>query len=475
MEKRIIIIGGGPGGYTAAIRAAQLGAKVTLIEKEALGGTCLNKGCIPTKAFYRNAELVNNLKASADFGIGLSGFSLDAGKMQERKDGIVNQLVNGVAQLMKANNIEVINGKASLEDAHSESLKEEALKKVKITLEDGSEKVVEGDSIIIASGSHTFVPPIKGADLEGVLTSDDIINFKEIPESLIVIGGGVIGMEFGAIFNSFGTKVTIVEALPSILNMVDGETVKRLNPMLKKKGIEVHTSAMVKSIEKTEDGLQVKVEGKKGELLLEGSKVLIAAGRRPNVENLNLEGAGIIYDRKGIGTDKGFETNIKGIYAIGDVNGKWMLAHAASHQGVEVAERIMGIESAGSTLIPNCIFIFPEIASLGATEEQLKEQGVNYKTSKFLFGANGKALALGEGEGFIKVISDEENRIIGVHILGPHASDIIHEAVPIINEKLKVEDVKHMVHAHPTLSEAFYEAVLGLNNEAIHLVPSRRK
>lgn len=469
MEKKIIIMGGGPGGYVAAIRAAQLGAKVTLIEKEALGGTCLNKGCIPTKALYRNAELVNNLKASEDFGILVDNFTLEVNKIQERKNGIVHQLVSGVEQLMKANNIEVRKGHGVLYSC------EENTKKVKITLDDGREEIVEGDNIIIATGSHTFIPPIQGVNNEGVITSDDIINFKEIPKSLVIIGGGVIGMEFGAIFNSFGTKVTIVEALPSILNMVDGEIVKRLNPMLRKKDIEVHTAAMVKSIEKHEDKLLVNVEGKKGEFTLEGEKVLIATGRKPNIQGLNLEEVNIEYDNKGIKTEDNYETSVKGIYAIGDVNGKWMLAHAASHQGVEVAERIMGIDNQGSTLIPNCIFIFPEIASLGATEEQLKAEGINYKTSKFLFGANGKALALGEGEGLIKVISDEDNKIIGVHILGPHASDLIHEGVVIMNKELKVEDIKHMVHAHPTLSEAFYEAVLALNNEAIHSVPSRRK
>ncbi|SHJ36064.1 dihydrolipoamide dehydrogenase [Clostridium amylolyticum] len=469
MEKKIIIMGGGPGGYVAAIRAAQLGAKVTLIEKEALGGTCLNKGCIPTKALYRNAELVNNLKASEDFGILVDNFTLEVNKIQERKNGIVHQLVSGVEQLMKANNIEVRKGHGVLYSC------EENIKKVKITLDDGREEIVEGDNIIIATGSHTFIPPIQGVNNEGVITSDDIINFKEIPKSLVIIGGGVIGMEFGAIFNSFGTKVTIVEALPSILNMVDGEIVKRLNPMLRKKDIEVHTGAMVKSIEKHEDKLLVNVEGKKGEFTLEGEKVLIATGRKPNIQGLNLEEVNIEYDKKGIKTEDNYETSVKGIYAIGDVNGKWMLAHAASHQGVEVAERIMGIDNQGSTLIPNCIFIFPEIASLGATEEQLKAEGINYKTSKFLFGANGKALALGEGEGLIKVISDEDNKIIGVHILGPHASDLIHEGVVIMNKEVKVEDIKHMVHAHPTLSEAFYEAVLALNNEAIHAVPSRRK
>lgn len=465
MGKRITVIGGGPGGYVAAIRAAQLGAQVTLIEKEALGGTCLNKGCIPTKALYRNAEVINNMKNSEEFGITLEGFKIEVEKIQQRKNSIVNQLVTGVEQLVKANSIEVKKGRALLESPNS----------VKVIYEDENFEIIEADNIIIASGSSSFIPPIEGVNNEGVITSEEILNFKEIPPELVIIGGGVIGMEFAGIFNSFGSKVTVVETLPSVLNMLDGDIVKRLNPSLKKKGIDIHTSTLVKSIEKQGEKLIVKVEGKKGEFTLEGYKVLVATGRKPNVEDLNLESINIKYDRKGIKVDQNYETSVKGIYAIGDVNGKWMLAHAASHQGMEVAERIMGIDHKGSELIPNCIFIFPEISSLGAREEDLKNNGAAYKTSKFLFGANGKALALGEGEGFIKVISDEDNRVIGVHILGPHASDLIHEAVVVINKELKVEDIKSMVHAHPTLSEAFYEAVLGLNNEAIHLVPARRK
>lgn len=465
MNKNIVVIGGGPGGYGAAIRAAQLGATVTIIEKDKLGGTCLNRGCIPTKALYRSAEVLNNIKRSSEFGIEVSDYFLSPEKVRERKDAIVSQMTGGLNQLMKGNGIKVIKGSGRIISRE----------KVEVSLEGGETDVLSCDNIIIATGSASFIPPIKGADLEGVITSEELLNIPYIPEKLIIIGGGVIGMEFGGIFNSFGSKVTVVEALPSLLNTFDGEILKRLNPMIKKQGIEVYTRAMVKEISKENNSLKVLVEGKKGELILEGDMVLIATGRKANIEGLGLKEAGIEYDRKGIKVSEAYETTLEGAYAIGDVNGKLMLAHAASHQGVAAAERILLGSKIHESPVPACVFIFPELASLGAREEELKEKGIEYKVSKFLFGANGKALTLGEGEGLIKVIADGDDKIIGVHILGPHASDLIHEAVPIINEELTADAIKHMVHAHPTLSEAFYEAVMGLKEEAIHLVPRNKK
>ena len=268
MNKKIIVIGGGPGGYAAAIRAAQLQAQVVLIEKDSIGGTCLIRGCIPTKTFYRSAEFFNNVKRASEFGIEVSEPFLNLNKLQERKNTVVNQLVSGVTQLMKANSIEVIKGTALIKGRNE----------VEVLFEDGSKSSLSCDNIIIATGSRSANPPIKGSDLQGVVYSDELMNFASVPESLVIIGGGVIGMEFGGIFNAFGSKVTIVEALPSILNMLDGEIIKRLNPMMKKQGIDILTSAMVKEIGKKDGRLQVKVEGKKGELTLEGEQVLIATG-----------------------------------------------------------------------------------------------------------------------------------------------------------------------------------------------------
>lgn len=464
MDKDLIVIGGGPGGYVAAIRAAQLGAKVCLIEKDKLGGTCLNRGCIPTKALYRNAEILNTLRDIDEFGISISGFDVDIEKIHCRKQCIIDQLVGGVAQLLKANNVEVINGNARFKDKST----------IEVALVDGSTREISSNNIIIATGSAPAIPPIEGADDEGIYTSEDILNFDSIPSSLAVIGGGVVGMELACIFNAMGTKVTVIEFLPNILGQIDSDIVKRLTVSLKKKGIDINLSTKVTKVEKSTNGYIVYGEGKKGEIKVEAEKLLISAGRTPVVKGLNIESIGIDFDRKGIKVGSDYETNVKGIYAIGDVNGKLMLAHAASHQGMYVAEKIMGMEAAAlNHVVPSCVFVFPEIASVGITEDEAKRDEIPYKVSKFMFGANGKALALGEGEGFIKVIAND-NELLGVHIMGPHASDLIHEGTLAIANKLKIENIKNTIHAHPTLSEAFSEAVMGLKGEAIHMVPPKR-
>lgn len=464
MDKDVIVIGGGPGGYVAAIRAAQLGKKVALIEKDKFGGTCLNRGCIPTKALYREAEILNTLKRIDEYGISIDSYKVDVEKIQTRKQGIVDQLVGGIEQLLKANSIEVIKGNASFKDKNT----------VTASLEDGSTKEITASNIIVAAGSKPAVPPIPGADMAGIYTSEDILSFESIPDSLTIIGGGVIGMEFAGIFNSMGTKVTVVEFLPNILGSVDSDIVKRFQVSAKKKGISINTSCRVTKIERADDGFKVYAEGKKGEIQIDSEKVLISTGRIPSIEGLNLDNAGIEYDRKGIKADENYETNINGIYAIGDVNGKVMLAHAASYQGIKAAEAINGIHNrAANPVVPGCIFVFPEIATAGITEDEAKAEGIEYKTSKFMFGANGKALTLGESEGFVKVISSSDI-IIGVHIMGPHASDLIHEGVLAITNKLGVDAVINTIHAHPTLSESFSEAAAGLKGEAIHIAPLRK-
>lgn len=466
MEKDIVIIGGGPGGYVAAIRAAQLGAKVCIVEKGEFGGTCLNRGCIPTKVLYRNAEILNTLKDIDEFGIKIDSFSISVEQIQSRKDTIVKQLVSGVEQLLKANNVDIILGLASLKDKNT----------VSIILKNGDIQEVTTKNIVIATGSIPSIPNIPGITLPGVFTSESILEFKSVPNKLAVIGGGVIGMEFAGIFNALGSKVTVVEFLPSILASVDTDLTKRLNVSLKRKGIDINTDTKVISIEKVNEVLVVTTEGKKGEVVFTVDNVLISVGRTPMIEGLNIERLGVELHRKAIKVDENYETNIPNIYAVGDVNGKIMLAHAASHQGKKVAERIMGcIDSHSTEIVPSCIFVFPEISCAGITENEAKEKGIEYKTSKFLFGANGKALALGEGEGMVKVIASLDNTILGVHIMGPHASDLIHEGNLAINNNMKVENITNMIHAHPTLSEAFEEAVLGLKGEAIHVVPTKRR
>lgn len=466
MEMDIVIIGGGPGGYVAAIRAAQLGARVCIIEKGELGGTCLNRGCIPTKVLYRNAEILNTLKNIKEFGITVDSYSVSVEEIQNRKEKIVNQLVSGVEQLLKSNKVEIILGIASLKDKNT----------VSIILKNGDLREITSKDIIIATGSIPSIPSIPGITLPGVFTSENILEFKEVPNNLVIIGGGVIGMEFAGIFNALGSNVTVIEFLPSILAQVDTDLTKRLSASFKRKGININTYTKVVSIEKNNGKLIVTAEGKKGEILFIADNVLVSVGRTPMTEGLNIEKLGVLLNRKAIVVDDNYETSIPHIYAIGDVNGKSMLAHVATHQGKKVVERIMGCSEVRSgAVVPSCIFVFPEIACVGITENEAKEKGIEYKTSKFLFGANGKALALGEGEGMVKVIASLENTILGVHIMGPHASDLIHEGAMAINNNMKVENIASMIHAHPTLSEAFEEAVLGLKSEAIHTVPTKKR
>lgn len=466
MEKDLIVIGAGPGGYAAAIRAAQLGAKVTLVEKEHFGGVCLNKGCIPTKALYRNAELLENMKNMDQFGIKIDSYGLDFSKVQERKKEVVNTLVSGIEQLLKGNGVEIVKGEGTFKNKNTVVVKTQE-EEVELTAK----------YIIIATGSKVFIPPIAGVENVGVIGSDEMLEVTEVPKKLTIIGGGVIGLEFGSIFNAMGSEVVIIEALPNILMQMDKDISKRLTVLLKKKGIQVHAGAKVTGIEKVENGLVVKAEGKKGQLEFESEKVLVSTGRMPSLQGLNLDNIAMEYTRKGIVVDDNFRTNIDNIYAIGDVNGRSMLAHAATVQGVYVVERLFGkIEEEFESVIPGCVFSFPEIAGVGLTEEQAKEKGLDYKTSKFMFGGNGKALSMGETDGFIKVICDKASQvIIGVHIMGPHASDLIHEAEIVVSNKLTVADVKKTVHAHPTLGEVFYEAVLSLNDEAVHSIPKKSR
>lgn len=462
----IVVIGGGPGGYVAAIRGAQLGYKVTLIEKHKIGGTCLNYGCIPTKALYRNAEILNILKDIDEFGISVDNYSFDVEKIQARKNTVVQQLVGGIEKLLSSNDVEVIEGEASFIDKNT----------LKVKLPDGNEDEIKADKIIIATGSKAFVPNIEGVELDGVYTSTELLDFKEVPEKLVVAGGGVIGMEMAGIFNAMGSEVTVIHSRKHILKQVDSDVSKRFTSYIKKKGMKVHTLARIAGIEKKDSKLEVIFNDKKGEQRVEADAVLLSTGRRPVLHGLSLDAVGINYSDRGIEVDENFMTNIDGVYAIGDVNGKMMLAHEASHQGITAVEHINGIPNkVNYDVVPGCIFVFPEIAVSGVTEEEAKEKGIEYKSSKFLFKANGKALALGESDGFVKVLSDMEDKIIGVQIMGPHASDLIHEGTLAINKGLSVDDIAHTIHAHPTLSEAFMEAVLGLKSMAIHMEPPKKR
>ena len=469
LTKRIAIIGAGPGGYVAAIRAAQLEAQVYLIENREIGGTCLNRGCIPTKTYFRNAQILSDLRNSHEFGIKVEGFSLDGKALLERKNKVVNDLVSGIERLIGSyQNIELIQGKASFKDKNT----------LNVQLNGGGSKEVEADNIIIATGSFPQMTETKGIDLPGVITSDDLLELDHVPETLIVVGGGVIGLEFASIYKELGSHVILLAS--RILKDGDKEIAKRLTPMLKKQGIETYVDIRAKEI--TKDGERLKVvaryKEKDEEIEVIGDYVLIASGRAPLVEGLNLEGIGVEFSGRGIKVNDSYETTVPGIYAIGDVNSKGIqLAHVASSQGEYVVETIMGHKpDLNHEHWPACVFTMTEVAQVGFTEEQLKEKGIDYRSSKFMFSANGKALSLGETDGIVKILaSNEDNRILGVHIIGPHANDLIHEGALAISNNMDVSAIKRTIHAHPTLSEAFFEAALGLDEAAIHIAPKKKR
>jgi dihydrolipoamide dehydrogenase len=458
--KDLVIIGGGPGGYVAAIRARQLGLDVTLVEKERLGGTCLNRGCIPTKAYYRNASLLHDLAAADQYSTAVEGIHFDLPAARERKNHIVNTLVSGVAKLINDNGIQLINGTAALLDQNR--------------VEVGGQ-MLSPRFILLATGSVAARPPIPGAELPGVLDSTDILDLDEIPSRLAVIGGGVIGLELACIFNSFGSQVTVVENLPGILNLLDREIVRRMTVYIKKQKITLYTESQVKAIQPSAEGLLVSVHTPKKELQLEVDKVLVSAGRRPNTAGLNLDRAGVQIDERGfIRVNDDFSTSVPGIYAIGDVIGGPMLAHVASEEGMAAVENMAG-ENRRVTYhaVPSTIFTFPEIATVGLSEEECADRGIAYRVGKFPFAANGKALTMGETDGMVKVIADDEDTIVGVHIIGPHASDLILEGTLMVKNHMKVSQVLGTIHPHPTLGEAILEAILDLDQQAVHLSPRR--
>lgn len=465
--QKIAIIGAGPAGYVAAIRGAQLGAEIYLIENRQVGGTCLNRGCIPTKTYFRNAEIMSNIKRSEEFGISVGSVSIDGRALQTRKNQVVDSLVKGIEQLIGSyDNIKMLNGSASLVSNQE----------VKVDLEDGSSQLIEVDHIIIATGSKPQMTETKGVDLEGVITSDELLDLEEIPETLIVVGGGVIGLEFASIYQELGSNVILLAS--RILKDADKEISRRLVPSLKKQGIETYVDIRAREITKEDGRLKVvaKYKEKDEEIEVVGDYVLIASGRGPVIEGLNLEGLGVDYNKKGIVVNSDFQTSVDKIYAIGDVNGGVQLAHVASAQAVYLIEKLHGLTpEINLEVYPNCVFTMTEVAHVGYTEEELKEREIPYTASKFMFAANGKALSLGEGDGLIKVLAGEDKKILGVHILGPHANDLIGEGTLAMANQLNIDQIGKAIHAHPTLSEAFLEATLGLENKAIHIAPARKR
>lgn len=461
-EKSIIVIGGGPGGYVAAIRASQLGAKVTLIEKDKIGGTCLNIGCIPTKSILHSAEIYSTLNEASLYGINVKDISIDFQKVQNKKEEIVNQLVNGVSGLMKVNNIKVINAKA-------EFISKE---KIKLTYKDGKTENVWADKIIIASGSIPAIPPIEGINNNPhCIDSTGILSLNKIPKSLIVIGGGVIGIEFACAFNRFGTKVTVIEALPKVLPLMDGELSEQLKIYLEYSGIKILTDTKVKKI----NGRKVEVESKGKIDIFDSENILVAVGRIANTKDLNLNAAGIENDRGKIKVNEKMETNLKNVYAIGDCLGQIMLAHIASKQGEVAAENSMGYHTSyNQKTAPSCVYTDLEFSSVGLTEEECKSKKIEYYVGKFPLMANGKSLIMNGGKGIIKFLVGKEYKdILGVHILGPRATDLIGECALALGMEATIEDIMSTIHAHPTISEAIFEAALSSDKIAIH-IPNKK-
>lgn len=446
---RIIIIGAGPGGYETAVAAARKGVEVTIISDGPLGGTCLNEGCIPTKTFCHYAELVEQMDKAGALGIAEGSLSFDFQKVAARKREVVSQLQAGIGQLLKHKLITLVQGKASFKDAHT-------------VVVDGEEYT--GDAVIIATGSVTAMLPIPGTDLPGVVTSREILDFEEIPEKIVVIGGGVIGLEFASVFRSFGSEVTVLEYAKDILPRFDTDLAKRLKQALSKRGISIETSAQVTAIESVGGGLSVKYTKKDADLTAEAPVVLMAVGRRANTESLNLSDAGIVFDRRGVTVDENMQTNIPGVYAIGDVNGRMMLAHVATFQGMRALNHILGqTDSIDFRYVPSAVFTMPEAATVGMTEDEAKEKGLAVKCLKSMFRANGKALSMDETDGFCKLItSADDGRILGCHLFGPHSADLVQEVTVLLNKGVTIDEFKDMIHAHPTLGEVIQSAAHSL-------------
>jgi len=463
----VVVIGGGPGGYVAAIRAAQLGANVTLIEKKHIGGTCLNVGCIPTKALLHPAEIAISAREGASCGVHTTIDAINWDEVLAFKNSIIGKLTGGVASLLKASGVKVIKGEAKF-------IKPKA---VEVDLEDNSHQIVEADRFIIATGSVPVMPPIEGLrESRFVVDSTGLLSMELLPKSMAIIGGGVIGIEFAAALAAFGCKVTIVEALDTLAPTLDREISEMLAKQLEKQGVELMLSHKVVSISDGESEAAVKVDNNGEIKTVSAEKVLCAVGRRSYIDNLNAEAVGIKCERNRILVNEYLETNIPGVYAIGDCVGQIMLAHTASAQGEVAAENAMGEKKCYKpNCVPSCIYSLPETAAVGITEQQAKEQKIDYRVGKFPLSANGRALIANGGEGMIKVIiGNELDELLGVHILGAHATELIAEATLAISMEATTLEITETIHSHPTVAEAIREAVLAADSKAIH-IPNKKK
>jgi dihydrolipoamide dehydrogenase len=466
MPVKLTIIGAGPGGYVAAIRAAQKGAQVTVVESAEVGGTCLNLGCIPTKTLVSTAEALEHMRRAADFGIEVTGeIGFNLPKVRERKDKVVSIQVKGVKGLFKSWGVSLIEGRGSLLSADV----------VRVVQKDGMTMDIKSDKVIIATGSRPAMLPGFPFDGESVITSDDAVMLRRIPEKLLIVGAGVIGSEFSFIYRAFGTEVTMVEMMPHAISTEDEEIAELLERELKKAKIKLIANVKVEKVEKRNDGvLAVKLSNGQE---LGVDMVLVSIGRTMNSEGLLLDDIGVKRGKRGeIIVDERMETGVPGVYAIGDVTGKIMLAHVASHQGLVAVENALGgNEKMDYSVVPSCIFTMPEIGSVGIREKTAIEKGMKYRVGRFHYRALGKAHAMSEIAGVIKILADEAtDRVLGVHICGAHATDMIHEGALAIQMGVTATQLGHMIHAHPTLAEGIMEAAESVHGMAIHIPKSEK-
>lgn len=457
MDFKIAVLGGGPGGYAAAIRASQLGLKVILIEKSRLGGTCLNWGCIPTKAILSSTDLLSKIRKSEEFGIQVGDVSIKLDKIIERKNQIVDSLVEGLDKLFKMRKIEIIREFGSLTGINE------------ITTESG--RKITAENIILATGSEPLELPFFNIDHKNVITSNDALDIDHIPEKMLIIGGGVVGCEFAGIFSELGSEITVVEMLDYLLPTEDNQVSRTIQTAFKKKGINFKLKTKVEEVVIEKDNsVRVRFSDNTEEIY---TKILAAGGRSLNIKGNGIDTSGVELEHgKFIKINQYMQTNIPNIYAIGDITGKMMLAHAATAQGLAAVSNIAGSpKELDYSSIPSAIFTSPEIASVGEREQDLKKAGTKYKVSRFSFAANGKAKGLGETDGFVKLLTDETGeQLLGAHIVGPHASDLIQELVIIRGNKLSLHKLIDVVHSHPTLSECVMEAAEGIFKMSIHSV-----
>jgi dihydrolipoamide dehydrogenase len=462
MNYDVIVLGSGPGGYVAAIRAAQLGLKTAIIERESLGGICLNWGCIPTKALLKSANVFEYIKHASDYGITVKDANADFGGMIKRSRDVAGGMSNGITFLMKKNKIDVIKGSGKVKSG----------KKIEVTGEDGKTQIVEAKNIIIATGARSRVLPNLPQDGKKIIGYREAMSLPAQPKSIVVVGSGAIGVEFAYFYNALGTKVTIVEFMPNIVPVEDEEVSKQLERSLKKQGIEIMTDSSVESVDTKGTGCKVKVKTKKGEEILECDIVLSAVGIQANIENIGLEEVGIVTDKGKILVNEFYQTNIPGYFAIGDCVPGQALAHVASAEGIICVEKIAGHhpEPLDYNNIPGCTYCSPEVASVGMTEKQAKEKGIEIKVGKFPFSASGKASAAGAKDGFVKLIFEAKyGEILGAHMIGSNVTEMIAEIVALRKLESTGHEIIKTVHPHPTMSEAVMEAAAAAYGEVIHL------